>query len=478
MINTAATSVTSALIASLGAGSGIDMGALAANLAAAQFAPRSDRLTLRSETLDCQISAASELESQLLQLSNAISDRIRTGDLSPQPNVASAAVASVKLTPGATPSSSYSLEVLALAASQTLASPVIAGGTTPVGAGSLTLRFGTIAGAAFTEDPTHPAASITIPSDATLADVAAANNGAASGVTAYVANAADGAHLMLKGKDSAANAFVLEATETPGEEGLTALAWTPATVTTGRLLASAADARFKLDGLETTSTTNTIANPAPGFNLTLRVTNIGAPTQITFADPTATIATFMQDFTSALNEVAATLNAAANPKTGDLARDPGARALRQALVGLAGGAILPNAAATAPRTLADLGLATERNGTFRLDATRLAATMARDPTGVAAMFTTGIYGVFATLDGMTRRATALTNPGSLGGSLTRYTAQAAQTKEDLVGIAEKQETLRASLASRFAVADSRVGAARSTLSFLQNQIDAWNSRGN
>lgn len=94
------------------------------------------------------------------------------------------------------------------------------------------------------------------------------------------------------------------------------------------------------------------------------------------------------------------------------------------------------------------------------------------------MFTTGIYGVFATLDGVTRRATALSNPGSLGGSLTRFTAQAAQTKDYLASIAEKQEALRASLASRFAVTDSRVGASRSTLSFLQNQIDAWNSKGN
>ena len=473
-----ATSATQSLITTLGAGSGIDMAALATNLAAAQFAPRSDRLTARSETLGRQISAASDLKSQLLQLSSAIGERIRTGDLSPQPQVANAAVASVKLTPGSTPSGSYSLEVLALASSQTLASPVIAGGATPVGAGSLTLHFGTIAGAAFTEDTAHAPATITIPSGATLADIAAAINGSASGVTAYVANAADGAHLMLKGKDGTANAFVLEATETPGEEGLAALAWNPAVATTGRLLGTAADARFKLDGLETTSPTNTIANPAPGFNLTLKAVNTSAPTQITFADPTATIATFMQDFTSALNEVAATLNTAADPKSGDLARDPGARALRQALAGLAGSAVMPNAAATAPRTFADLGLATERNGTFRLDTARLTATMARDPAGVAAMFTTGIYGVFASLEGLTRRATALGNPGSLGGSIARYTAQAAQTKDDLATIAGKQETLRASLASRFAVADSRVGAARSTLSFLQNQIDAWNSRGN
>ena len=473
-----ATSATQSLITTLGAGSGIDMGALAANLAAAQFAPRSDRLTARSETLDRQISAASELKSQLLQLSSAIGDRIRTGSLSPQPQVANAAVASASLATAGTPSGSYSLEVLSLAASQTLASPALAGGAAVVGAGSLTLRFGTIAGAAFTEDAAHPSVILTIASGATLADVAAAINGANSGVTAYVASAADGVHLMLKGKEGAASGFVLDAAETPGEEGLAALAWNPAAGTAGRLLSASGDARFKLDGLETTSPTNTVAHPAPGFDLTLKTVNAGAPTRISFADPVSSIAGFMQDLTAALNEVAAALNAAADPKSGDLARDPGARALRQGLAGLAGSAIMPNAAATVPRTLADLGLATERNGTFRLDTARLGATMARDPAGVAAMFTTGIYGVFATLDGLTRKTTAIGNPGSLGGSITRYTAQAAQAKEDLATVAEKQEVLRASLASRFAVADSRVGAARSTLSFLQNQIDAWNSKGN
>ena len=86
--------------------------------------------------------------------------------------------------------------------------------------------------------------------------------------------------------------------------------------------------------------------------------------------------------------------------------------------------------------------------------------------------------MFATIDGLARQSTALGNPGTLGGSIARYTAQAARTRDDLATIAEKQETLRASLASRFATADSRVGAARSTLSFLQNQIDAWNSQGN
>ena len=470
-----ATSATQSLVTALGAGSGIDMAALAANLAAAQFAPRSDRLTARSELLERQISAASEIKSQLLQLSTALGDRMRTGDLSPQPNVANAAVASASLVAGASPKGTYSLEVLALASSQTLASPPVLGAP---GSGSLTLRFGSVTASQFTADPAQTDVTIAIASGATLADVAAAINGAGAGVTAYVANAADGPRLVLKGKDGANSGFIVEAAETPGEEGLAALAWSPPAAAPERLIGPATNARFKLDGLEMTSASNTVTQPAPGFNLTLRGANVGAPTTITFAEPGAAISGFMQDFVNALNEVARTLKTATDPQSGDLARDSGARALRQSFSRLASTTIMPGAVDPAPRTLADLGIATERDGTFRLDPARLNAAMQRGPAAVSAMFTTGLYGVYATMDGLSRKATSLTNPGSLGGSINRYTAQRAKVTEDISILTEKQEDVRANLARRFAVADSRVGAARSTLSFLQGQIDAWNAGSN
>lgn len=472
------TSATSSLISTLGAGSGIDMVALATNLAAAQFAPRTDRLTARSETLDRQVSVASELKNQLLQFSSAIGDRVRGGDLSPQPQLGNPSVASASLVAGASPRGSFSLEVLALAKAQTLTGPSYAAASSPVGAGTLTLRFGTIGGTGFTADAARDPVAITIPSGATLSDLAGAINAAGAGVTAYVANGAGGAQLVLKGATGAASGFVLEAAETPGEEGLAALAWEPASGAPARLIGSAADASFKLDGVTMTSASNTVTQPAPGFNLELKGTNIGAPTQLTFADPVSAVSAFMGDFTAALNEIAGALAAATNPQSGDLARDPGARELRQAFSRLAGTVVMPGAAADAPRTLADLGLATNRDGTFRLDTARLSATLARDPAGVAAMFTTGLNGVYGTIDSMTRRATSSVNPGSLGGSLTRFARLQTQVKEDLAEVAEKQETLRATLTARFSATDARIGASRSTLTFLQNQIDAWNAQKN
>lgn len=472
------TAATSSIVSALGGGSGIDMVGLASNLAVAQFEGRTTRLTTRAEALDRQISAAASLKGKLLELASALGDRVRNGDLSPQPAVANSAVASASIVAGTAPAGSFSLEVLGLAASQTLASGAFPVATSAVGAGTLTLRFGTVAGTGFTQDIAHPAVPITIPSGATLADVAAAINAAGAGVSAYVANTAEGAKLVLKGQEGAANGFTLEAAETPGEEGLAALAWDPASGTAARLIASSADARFKLDGLEMTSTTNSVAEPAPGLNLTLRATNIGAPTQITFANPSAAVTTAMQDLTNALNEIATELNAAVNPQNGDLARDSGARALRQMFSQLAAKLTMPAAANGAPRTLADLGLATTREGGFRLDGPRLASTLKADPRGAAAMFTAGLYGVFATIDGLARNATSVGNPGSLAGSITRYTAQQAQIGIEQTKLAEAQERLRAQLTARFSSADVRVGASKSTLSLLQSQIAAWNAQNN
>jgi flagellar hook-associated protein 2 len=469
-------SVTSSIVQTLGAGSGIDMTALAESLATAQFAARIDRNTARAELVERQISEAASLKSMILQLASGVGDRVRTGDLSAQPSISNGSVATVSRGV-ASGSGSYTLEVTALASAQTLTSPAYVAATAPTGSGGLTLRFGTIAGSIFTEDTAHPAATVTIPSGATLSDVAAAINAANTGVSAYVATGTVGAQLMLKGSEGAANAFVLEATEAVGDEGLADLAWTPATAP-ARRLASSADAAFKLDGLDMTSASNRINDIVPGLSLALTGTNANAPATIRFSEPTAAVSTFMADLTAALNEVVSELKTQANPQSGDLARDSGARAMKRALGQLAGTAIMSGGAAGQPATLADLGLATNRDGSFRLDGARLAATLKASPAAVAAMFTTGIRGVYATLDRISRTLTSASDPGSLSGSVSRYTALKTRLAAEASELAEAQEEMRARMVSRFAGVDARVGTSRSTLSFLQNQIDAWNAQKN
>jgi flagellar hook-associated protein 2 len=470
-------SVTS-IVATLGGGSGIDMAALATNLATAQFQLRNNRLAAQSDKLDKQISAASSLKNTLSLLASALGDRVRSGDLAVKPQVANSSVAIATSPPGTSGTGSYSLEVTSLAATQTLTSPAFADSTTTViGAGSLTFRFGVTSGSSFTEDTSHAAVTVDIASGSTLSDIAGAINARNAGVSAYVAQTAQGAQLVLKGPEGAENGFVVDATETVGEEGLAALAWNP---TSGgdpaRLLATSADAQFKLDGLAMTSASNSAGTVAPGLSLTLTGTNAGAPTQIGFSSPVSNITAAMQDLVSALNEVTGDLNAATDPNTGDLASDPGARKLKRMISGLSGEAVMPNAPAGSPKSLSDLGLAIQRDGTFRLDGARLQATLERDPAGAAAMFTTGLYGVYATLDKVARAASASSDPGSLAGSIARYQGKSKDVSEETAKLTAQQEALRASMLARFAKADTRIGQSKSTLSFLQSQIAAWNAQ--
>lgn len=474
-------STASSILTALGGSNQIDWNTLASNLSVAQFAGQTDRLNAKSGTLDKQITDAGNIKSALLSLATSLGDRVRAGDLSPQPSLSNASVASLKLNGAATPKGTYSLEVTQLAKAQTLAGPALASAATPVGAGTLTIRFGTVAGSAFTEDTGHAAVNLTIPAGATLADVAAKINGANAGLSAYVANTTDGPRLVVKGQQGAANGFVLEATPDPTDTttpGLDQLAWNPATGASSQLLAGAQNAAYKLDGLAMTSPSNTITGLVAGLDATFSATNIGAPATLSFTDNTTAISTAMQDLTGALNELAGLVKTATDPLTGDLSSDPGAKALKRALSQLSGTVIMPNAPAGSPRTLSDLGLSIQRDGTFALDGARLTKTLAADPTGVAAMFTNGLYGVYGTIDALNRTMAATNSATSLAASIARLTKQKTQAASDLSALATKQEAFRQQLVTRFATTQTAVSASTSTLTFLKNQIDAWNSKNN
>ncbi|WP_226017589.1 flagellar filament capping protein FliD [Novosphingobium sp. FKTRR1] len=474
---TSSGSATAQLLSTLGAGSGINSASLAEQLSTAQFASRLDQLSAKNDKLTTRISAASTLKNMIGSLATSMGDRVRTGDLAVTPVIANSTVATV--TKGSvTGSGTLSLEVTQLAKGQTLTTPTVSPATATVGSGTLTLRFGSIAAGAFTADASRSQIDVTVASGATLADVASAINAKGAGISAYVATSSSGAQLVLKGADGAANGFVLEANENAGDPGLASLAWNPATGSAARLKTSASDAAYTLDGVARTSTSNTIADAAPGVSLKLTGTNTGSPTTISFSDPASSITTAMNDLVSALNEIVSELNTDTNANTGTLTGDPGARAFRRTLTGLSSTVVMPNAATGAPKTLADIGLSTNRDGTFTLDTNKLSKVLASNPSEVSAMFTNGLYGVYATLDKVSRGATSATDPNSLGGSIATMTKQQTAISTLKSDLATKQETLRTQLVSRYAKLDTKLSDSKSTLSFLTAQITAWNSKGN
>lgn len=475
------TSTTSSVLTALGGGSGVDMVKLAQDLAEARFMAQKNQITSRSDLLDAKISAASTLKNQLSQLSSALGDRIRNGDLAPTATVANSAVAKASVLAGGTATGSYTLEVNHLAAAQTVASLAYGAATDLVGEGQLTITFGTIDGGPISPDASHPAVTIDVTATDTLADVATRIRASGSGLNAYVASTADGPKLVVKGADGAANAFEITASGasvsggTPVAGNIDYLAWNLAS-DAGRRTASARDADFLFDGVPMTAKGNTVTGLPGALSLMLTGTNEGQPTIISFADKSSQITAVMGDFVTALNDIAASISELADPEGGDLGSDPGARALKRALAGLTTSIVMPSAATDEPSTLADLGLAVNRDGTFRLDSARLQSTLSSSPTAAAAMFTTGLFGVYSTIDSLSRAVSTRSDPSSLGGSIERYTSQKDRLDERLGKIAEQQDRLREQLTREFTWADRTVSASQSTLNFIKNQIAAWNSQ--
>ena len=463
------------IISALGAGSGINFNQLATDISEATYSFQRTDLELRNDTLLAQISAASLLRSSLNDLSGALGDRIRTGDVAPRATIGNAGVAQVSSASGSSPSGSYSLEVTQLAESQTLVLPSYTSADDLVGEGSLRIRFGTVSGTSFTEDTAQAALDITVSATDTLADVAARIANDSNGeLEAYVANGTDGAQLVIKGREGAVNGFVLEPTsaasspsDTPGD--LTYLAWSPDN-DAGELRATAQDAVFLLDTVEIRSASNRVTDLPEGLELTLTGTNINNPTNVEFTQDQSAISAVMNDLAAALNDIVGLLEVSEDGED-LLATDVGARELRRDLSALTSVVVMPGAEAGEPSTLADLGLSINRDGTFRIDTARLDQTLADSPEGAAAMFTNGAFGVFATIDNLARDNTAIGDPGSLGGSVSRYEAQIERNDERLERIAEQQENLRAQLARSYSAAEAQIAASQSTLSFIQQQFE-------
>ena len=478
--------VGAALITSLGLGTGINMTNLATQIAQATYADQLNNVNSQLSAVQVQISEASTLQSDVSNLASSFGSLVNGGTLSSAPTVTNSSVATASLPDGTSGlASGYTLEVDQLASPQVLASPGFSSASATTGSGTLTFSFGTISGASstsagsFTADPTQSAVNITVNKGDTLSQIAQDINGAGAGITAYVATTASGAQLVMQGPSGANEAFTVSATENPSDPGLSALAWNPATGPASQITESAQDAAYKIDGIAQTSHSNTVQNAAPSLSLQLTGTNAGAPTTISFSNPSSAISTAMNSFVTALNSLVGELNTDTTAtSTGSLTNDQGAHQLQNQLTQLTGMVIMPNAPAGAPSTLADLGLSVNKDGTFALNSTTLSNALAKNPTGVAAMFTNGLHGIYGTLTNISIAVSNTTDPGSLAGSATYFTQQQTNLQNQISQINSEQANLRTQLISQFATANTAVANSKSTMSYLTQQIAAWQGNSN
>jgi flagellar hook-associated protein 2 len=454
----------------LGVGSGIDISALVNSLVDAQFATKTALLDTREETLQAQISAAGELKSAMSGFSNALSTLARSGSLSTQPTSGDASILRTSLLPGASVAGlSGTVEVRQIAQAQASHSGLIADPAAALGGGTLTLTFGTatVSGGAMTAFTAGSTAAIEIAIDSatsTLSNIVSAINAKRAGVTASIVGDANGSRLVLKGATGEAQAFTLTASD-PALAAVEVGVGKPATIGT-----AAQDALVSVDGVEVRRATNSISNLIAGVRLDLVSAKPGTLVQLGATPPTEGLSQAVQDFVSTYNELKSLLSAATDPKGGALRTDSAARTLVTNLSRLAGTALLSDP--SGPRTLAEIGVATQRDGTLTLDTARLGAVLVSNPQAVEAMFAAGA-GLPAAMQRLSLAASSART--GLGASEARYAAQADDLSDQREAAVEAAATMRTRMTQQFASMDARVAAYRATQSFLEQQVDAWNN---
>jgi flagellar hook-associated protein 2 len=379
----ATASAGSSILTALGAGSGIDTASLVTNLVSAAYSDKESQLATKTTANTAKVSSLGTLSNGIDSFATALQQLVAGGTLKSQPSTSDSSVLTAAAQSGTNIGTlSAQVEVRQIATAQSLVSTYI---TDPnsTGVGSLTLTTGTGA-ATRTFNITIDSSNDTLAGLATA--INAVNSGTTpSGVTASVVTDSNGSRLVLKGAAGAANAFSIQAT---GDTDLARFDSTGATPAMTQAQA-AQDAIIRMDGIDTTHSSNTVSDLIPGVTLNLVSAKIGTTISLGLTRPTEAITQAVNDYVSAYNSLKGEIDAAVAVGSGGANQGPlyGNSAINQMKT------MLQRISSTAlssfpngPQTLAEIGVSTAQNGTLSVDANKLATALSTYPDAVEAMF--------------------------------------------------------------------------------------------
>ena len=317
-----------ATITSLGIGTnGIDVNSIVSKLVALEKQPLT-ALQTQATLENTQISSFAKVQSEFSALTDAAT-AMSTASAWTARNASSSNSNDAAITVDSTAApTSFSLDVDALASSQSTASSPISGA---VGSGTLTIHLGTwdAAGTTFTPSASSSDVSITVAGTDTVAMIADKINKSNSGVSATAFNDGTNDRLLLRSSNTgAANGFRVQATSSaPSATGadLTRLTFDPQNsagvgmATSGNPTQFGSDAIAHINGLKVTSASNTLTGNIPGVTINLlnttttnynATTDTGtkAPLTMTVSENVTPAVSNIQTFVDAYNKLATDLS--------------------------------------------------------------------------------------------------------------------------------------------------------------------------
>ena len=433
-----------------GIASGIDTNSIVTQLVQIESRPIT-ALRNKQSALKSQVSQLGSIASQLSALNDAATALshgvVQVGVTSTNTGFSTAADA-------AATEGSFDIQVTALAKTAKARSQGYASAATAVDGGTLHL------------DVRGTGYDVVIADGTSLQALATQLNASGAPVIASVVSDGTQSYLTITNRDSGVPAGTLPA------DGLKFTFTTAGTSSDAAVALSsiqtAANAALTIDGLPITSQSNDVSTAIPGVTLSLKATTSAKETLVLGADQAAT-AKNLQSFVTAYNNVIGYLQSelavsAGSNREATLAGDPTVRGLQRQLQSLFSATVSGNSSV---RSLADLGLTTQRDGSVALDTPKLNAALAIDPGAVNGVFSQATTGLSA----MTKvLVTQYTDP--ISGTLTLrqkgLTGQSKQLDAQALQMQDRVDSFRANLVAQFTAMEKIVSSFKATSSYLTN----------
>jgi len=456
-----------AISLSTGLGSGIDVQSMVSQLISAERTPKTKRLDALQTKLTTQISGLGSIKSALSGLQGTLADLKKTSTFQ---NLKATVADEKQFTATADESSvagNYNVLVNNLAQAQRLVTtvdPTLTSTTSQMGTGTLSIQVGSAA-----------AKTVTV-ADGSLAGVRDAINNAKVGVTANLILNNGSYRLVVGASDTgAANGLTITVSgDNDGNDsnnaGLSRLTYNSAGTKNMTETAAARDAQIVVDGLTLSSASNTIKDILPGVTLKLEAAGTTA-TNLTVAQDasgvTAKLEAFVKSYNDLMSNVKSQTTYNTTTKTGSaLTGDSVVRSTVSQVRDVVSSSVAE--ATGAYKTLADIGISVQRDGTLALDATKLKTVLAADTDAVASVFTAGTTGIAQRLDSTLTKILGRDGPlASRTDSLNRQIKDIGNQR-DILNL--RMTALENTYLARFSAMDQLVSGLNNTSSYLASQL--------
>lgn len=463
--------ITSNIVNTLGAGSGIDIKGLAQSLVDAEKTPKKERLDTKIAQSEARISGYSAVKFALSELKtafNKLNDASDFGSIKPSNTQASALGITAS---AAAEAGSYSIEVLQTATMQRTASSLFADRAT-----ALNVVSPDTTGTPFTLNLTIGGVdkgdiSVTNP---TPAGMVSAINGAQLGVTAQLINTGSGYNVVISGETGADQAFSLTSEDSSGN-AVSGVSFTTE-------LQAASDANFKINGLSVTRSSNSVNDVIDGVTLELYTTTTGAA-RIDLNRDTAGIKDNIQGLVTAYNDFEETLKVLGDRESeveefgGALAGESLLQSVRaQVRAMITDTSSTPGTTITAAR---NVGLSFDRNGQLTLDETKLDTALQDNFSEVSLLFSAGTnnQSIYSTApagvagDAINKIEKMLLSTGMIETQSKNAAAKILKYKDELSVLEERMDKLLQRYMSQFSVMESIVGNSNTTREGLKGTFE-------